>query len=77
MVQHALHGKENRAPGVGVADALGATTARAHPLSHGGGPIEAGDQGVMRIATSYFVTEERCPGVSPAGIAFSISSPRL
>jgi hypothetical protein len=46
-------------------------------LSDGGGLIDAGDQGVMRIATSYFVTEERCPGVSPAGIAFSVSSPRL
>jgi hypothetical protein len=41
------------------------------------GLIDAVNQGVMRIATSYFVTEVRCPGVSPAGIAFSISSPRL
>jgi hypothetical protein len=47
-----------------------------HPLSRGG-LIDAGDQGVMRTATSYFVTEERCPGVSPAGIAFSVSSPCL
>ena len=28
----------------------------------------------MRIATLYFVTDVRCPGVSPAGIALSISS---
>jgi hypothetical protein len=48
-----------------------------HPVSHGGGLIDAGVQGVMRIATSYFVTEDRWPGVSPAGIAFSTSSPRL
>ena len=47
-----------------------------HPLSRGG-LIDASDQGVMRTATSYFVTEERCPGVSPAGIAFSVSSPCL
>ena len=40
-------------------------------------PVDASNQGVMRIATSYFVTEVRCPGVSPAGIAFSISSARL
>jgi hypothetical protein len=31
----------------------------------------------MRVATLYFVTDVRCPGVSPAGIAFKISSPRL
>jgi hypothetical protein len=39
--------------------------------------LGGGNQGVMRIATSYFVTEARSPGVSPAGIAFSTSSPRL
>jgi hypothetical protein len=32
---------------------------------------------VMRLATSYLVTDARRPGVSPAGIAFSASSPRL
>ena len=32
---------------------------------------------VMRLATSYFVTEVRCPGVSLPGIALSASSPRL
>jgi len=32
--------------------------------------------GVMRIATSYFDTDVRCPGVSSLGIAFRISSPR-
>ncbi len=31
---------------------------------------------VIRIATSYFRTEVRCPGVSSAGIALRISSPR-
>ena len=31
---------------------------------------------VRRIATSYFVTEVRLPGVSPAGIAFKAASPR-
>ena len=30
----------------------------------------------MRVATLYFVTDVRRPGVSPAGIALSISSPR-
>ena len=39
--------------------------------------VRVAGQGVMRIATSYFVTELRCPGVSPAGIAFSVSSPCL
>ena len=34
-------------------------------------------QGVMRVATLYFVTDARRPGVSPAGIALKISSPRL
>ena len=29
----------------------------------------------MRVATLYFVTDVRCPGVSPAGIALKISSP--
>jgi hypothetical protein len=29
------------------------------------------------MATSCFVTDVRRPGVSPAGIAFSVSSPRL
>ncbi len=32
---------------------------------------------VMRLATSYLVTDVRRPGVSPAGIAFSAASPRL
>jgi len=31
---------------------------------------------VMRIATSYFDTDVRCPGVSSLGIALRISSPR-
>jgi hypothetical protein len=31
----------------------------------------------MRVATLYFVTDVRLPGVSPTGIALSISSPRL
>ena len=31
---------------------------------------------VMRIATSYFETDVRCPGVSSLGIALRISSPR-
>jgi hypothetical protein len=31
----------------------------------------------MRVATLYFVTDVRRPGVSPAGIALKISSPRL
>ena len=31
---------------------------------------------VMRIATSYFETDVRCPGVSSLGIALKISSPR-
>ena len=30
----------------------------------------------MRNATWYLVTDVRWPGVSPAGIAFSASSPR-
>jgi hypothetical protein len=29
----------------------------------------------MRVVTSYFVTDVRRPGVSPAGIASSVSSP--
>jgi hypothetical protein len=32
---------------------------------------------VIRIATSYLVTDVRCPGVSAVGIAFSVSSPCL
>ena len=32
-------------------------------------------QRFMRVATLYFVTEVRCPGVSPAGIALRTSSP--
>lgn len=32
---------------------------------------------VMRVATSYFATEVRRPGVSPVGIESRISSPRL
>jgi len=36
-----------------------------------------GCQTVLRRATSYRETEVRCPGVSPAGIAFRVSSPRL
>jgi hypothetical protein len=40
-------------------------------------PPVAEPQFFMRVATLYFVTEVRCPGVSPAGIAFKISSPRL
>ena len=32
-------------------------------------------QTLMRIGTSYFATEVRLPGVSPAGIAFSAASP--
>jgi hypothetical protein len=31
----------------------------------------------IRIATSYLVTDVRCPGVSAVGIAFSVSSPCL
>ena len=83
VVQHALHGTENRAPGVDLADALIAFRERerlplgSHRCALGPVWIDAGDQVVMRIATSYFVTEERCPGVSPAGIALRISSPRL
>ena len=34
-------------------------------------------QSAMRCATSYFVTETRRPGVSPVGIALSVSSPCL
>ena len=34
-------------------------------------------QTVIRCATSYFATDVRRPGVSPAGIALSISSPFL
>jgi hypothetical protein len=34
-------------------------------------------QALIRMATSYFVTYVRWPGVSPVGIAFSVSSPRL
>jgi hypothetical protein len=34
-------------------------------------------QDFMRVATLYFVTEVRCPGVSPAGIALRIASPVL
>jgi len=30
----------------------------------------------MRTATSYRPTDVRRPGVSPAGIAFNVSSPR-
>ena len=32
---------------------------------------------VIRYTTWYFATSERRPGVSPAGIAFRISSPAL
>ena len=32
-------------------------------------------QTLIRIGTSYFATEVRLPGVSPAGIAFSAASP--
>ena len=39
--------------------------------------VRVAGQGVMRTATSYFVTEARRPGVSPAGIACRTSSPRL
>jgi hypothetical protein len=47
---------------------------RTHLLDchHGPGALYV----VMRVATLYFVTDVRRPGVSPAGIAFSISSPR-
>lgn len=31
---------------------------------------------VIRIATRYFCTDVLAPGVSPAGIAFSVASPR-
>ena len=34
-------------------------------------------QSVIRNATWYFETDVRLPGVSPAGIALSASSPRL
>lgn len=39
----------------------------------GGAP---GRQRVIRVATSYLATDVRRPGVSSAGIAFRISSPR-
>ena len=45
------------------------------PFRRFGGPY-SGPYIVMRIATSYLVTEARRPGVSPAGIAFSTSWPR-
>src|SRR6266540_6537056 len=41
------------------------------------GAVTGPPQRVIRVATLYFVTDVRRPGVSPAGIAFSTSSPRL
>ena len=36
--------------------------------------LSSAGQLLMRIATSYLDTDDRCPGVSPAGIALRISS---
>lgn len=40
------------------------------------GPVRRHVYALMCAATSYFVTEVRCPGVSLAGIALSASSAR-
>ena len=54
---------------------------RAAPAARAGrGRLDAslfGCYDVIRIGTSYFVTDVRWPGVSSAGIALSTSSPRL
>jgi hypothetical protein len=56
-------------------------SARREPLSKPCGSrwpadLRSGRHPAMRLTTSYFVTEVRCPGVSAAGIAFKAASPR-
>jgi hypothetical protein len=45
------------------------------PAGHGQNLQEERAQVAIRIGTSYFPTEVRVPGVSPAGMALSASSP--
>jgi hypothetical protein len=52
-------------------------SARRRGTATAGFPTSRRRYSVMRNATWYFVTDERLPGVSPAGIALSASSPRL
>ena len=52
------------------------TTAPGH-LRHSASHVIERSYPAIRCATSYFVTDVRRPGVSPAGIAFSVSSPCL
>ena len=58
---------EDRSPTAPLRGGRGAPRARGSPLRF---------YCVMRIATSYFETDVRCPGVSSLGIALRISSPR-
>lgn len=60
-------------------DSLRATTTVSHVESRvkrRAGVSSSGRYGVARTATSYFRTDVRWPGVSPAGIALKAASPR-
>ena len=70
--------EQDRRPGAAMPDAerrlADADPLECEPLEQRPAILATPGQLLMREATSYFLTEERCPGVSPPGIAFRISS---